>query len=139
MKNLSLLGGLLFLVTSIIGSNPALAHGGGGYPSATIPAAHAFARQAEHFHHVIENESDYSHLAHDVEHLAEAADHFHDSVEAGASFWHALRDFYNLRQEFNHVRQAFYRSHDVHHNPHIANDWNRVEQDFNQLAGTIRR
>lgn len=137
MKKLSVLGGLLFLVTSLVGSNQALAHGG-GYPSATIPAAHAFARQVEHFQHVVENEAEYSHLAHDVEHLAETADHFHHAIEGGAQFHHAMRDFLSLRMQYNHVRQAFYRSHDVHHDAHIANDWNRVERAFSEVSRSMR-
>ena len=136
MKSLSVLGGLLILVTSLIGSNQAFAHG--GYPSDTIPAAHTFARQVEHFQHVIENEVEYSHLADDVEHLAEAADQFHHAVEGGAPFRHAMRDFFSLRMQYDHVRQAFYRAHDVHHDSHVANDWNKVEQTFGELARSIR-
>lgn len=134
MKKLSVLGGLLFLATSFFGNTQALAH---GYPTDAIPAADNFAREGGHFHHVVENRTGYSHLAHDVEHLAEVAEHFHHSVEGGASFLHALRDFRSVRIKYLHVRQAFYQAHNVHHDSHIEADWNKLEHAFDELAATM--
>lgn len=125
---------LLWLGTMVAGSRTVQAH---GFPSDTIPAAHAFAQSVEHFHHVIDNVTGYSHLAQDIHKLAQAASHFHHSIESGAEYHHAREDFERLSQTYNHVRNALYQAHNIHHNQHVMHDWYDVEYNFEELEWSM--
>ena len=134
MKQKLALFSILWLGTMVAGSRPVQAH---GYPGDTIPAAHAFAQAADHFHHVIENVAGYSHLAQDIHALAQAATHFHHAVEGGAEYDHAVQDFQRLSQAYQHVRTALYHAHNAHHNQHVMHDWYEVEYTFEDLEWSL--
>lgn len=134
MKQKLALFGMLWLGTMIAGSRTVQAH---GFPTDTIPAAHAFAESVEHFHHVIENVTGFSHLAQDVHALAQAALHFHRAVEGGAEYHHAKEDFEKLSHAYEHVKTALYRAHNVHHNNHVMRDWYEVEYTFEELEWSL--
>ena len=111
-----------------------LAH---GYPEETLPAAHQFATAVEHFHHVIEHVTGFSHLAADVHKLADSARHFQRAVQGGASYEHARRDFAKIHQAYHHALEAVKHAHGAHHNPHVMRDWTEVEYAFEDLDWSL--
>ncbi len=124
---------LLALVTAY--SNVALAHD----PAAVAQAADDFSHACEHFHSVIHAVTGFSHIAQDVHRLAEAAHHFQIAAAGGAPTEHLVRDFDKIHHDYDHVKRAVYQAHQLHHNPHVMQDFYRVEYTFEDLGYSLEQ
>ncbi len=101
-------------------------------------AAYQLELDAHHFHDVVHQRTGLSHLDSASLQLTAAASHLHQSIEHGTSFSHLRRDFAQVRSLFLHINYDLNHAYDLHHDPHVLHDWQRVSASVYRLGHYLR-
>lgn len=100
-------------------------------------AAHELEEEAKHFAELLADNSEYAHVTDDAQKLALEAEHLHEAVEEAPSCEHVRADFRKVETAFFHLRREYRRSHDIHHDRHIEEDFDSVVRAYRQTERAV--